>query len=72
MNLKHRLMAAGIWITPNSRELFLMVSDFRAWAETERDLGKAAGLKTHGDRCTVLARAAHRWEVEGKAKAAGI
>ena len=68
VNLKHRLLDDGVWVRPTARELFLMARDWRTWAETERDPEKAAELNHHGDVCEVLARSAHRREVEAKAK----
>jgi hypothetical protein len=67
MNLKFRLLDAGIWVRPTSGELVLMVLDWRTWAETERDPEKAAKLRKHGDRCEALARNAQKREVEAKA-----
>src|SRR4029077_3608351 len=66
MKLKHRLLDAGVWVRPTARELFLMVHDWRTWAETERDPEKAAKLNGRGDRCEALGRSAR--EVEAKAK----
>ena len=67
LNIKLRMLAAGVWVRPTWRELFLVASDYRDWAKTEADPAKAAKLKTHGDRCEALARAAHRREVEADA-----
>ena len=68
MNIKLRLHAAGIFIPPSSKEHFLMAAEFRGWAEPETDPKKKAELISLGNLAEGLARAAHRREVEAKAK----
>jgi hypothetical protein len=68
LKIKERLLGAGIWVRPTSRELFLLAHDWRTWAETERDANKGARLRKHGDRCEALARSAQRREVDARAK----
>ena len=69
MKIKEKIRAAaGIFVPPSSKELFLMAHVWRTWAKTERDPEKTAKLRHHGDVCEALGWAAHRREIEAKAK----
>ena len=68
MNIKDRLLVAGIFIRKTAREHFLREADFRRWAETETDPKKKAELISLANLNEGLGRDAHRREVEAKAK----
>ena len=67
MNIKLRLLA-GIFVPLSSKEHFLAAADFRGWAKTETDPKKKAELISLGNLSEGLGWAAHRREVEAKAK----
>jgi hypothetical protein len=69
LNIKLKMLAAGIFVPPSSKEHFLMAADFRGWAKTETDPKKKAELISLGNLSEGLGRAAHGRELEAKTEA---